>query len=124
MIRNLQTDKETEISFLTNLFEGLKNTIKQHIENFQNCISELDSATNTYIEELSWILDHIDFKDKRILKSINCINSDIVRQTKGFELIILNQESQDLKIEIVNSYIQHITLCTSKFKNLEITNDQ
>ncbi len=122
MIRNLQTDKETEITFLTGLIENLKNIIKQHIENFQFYISELDSTTQTYIDELSWILDHIDIKDKRILKSINLINSDIVRQTKGFELLILNQESQDLKIEIINSYIQHITLCISKLKDLEITN--
>lgn len=123
MIRNLQTDKETEITFLTGLIENLKNIIKQHIENFQFYISELDSTTQTYIDKLSWILYHIDIKDKRILKFINLINSDIVRQTKGFELLILNQESQDLKAEIINSYIQHITLCISKLKKLEITNE-
>lgn len=122
MIRNLQTDKETEIVFLTSLFENIKNIIKQHIENFQFYISELDSTTQTYIDELLWILDHIDIKDKRILRSVNLINSDIIRQTKGFELLILNQESQDLKTEIINSYIQHIALCISKLKNLEMTN--
>lgn len=99
MFKKLFENRKEEFEFLNNWFDKFEHVLTS------NKKEDFELVRENYLFDLEYVLNHTD-NNKRLLKKLICINSDLVHHIQGFIILIKNQENVNLKNDMIDSFLE------------------